>query len=160
MAANSRSLFHQRMFVKYSRDVPPIMKIASSLLSRISRRARSSLSRRSSTVIGLASLLRDLSSAIDGGRAGDFDSWVCANSGTRAAALDSPASLENSRRVIMSERIISGERCCRFSVIGFRPAAACGDAATTNSAARLQAFFRREGLLFVHLETPKWFVAG
>src|SRR5689334_20427783 len=67
-------------------------------------------SRRSSTVIGLASLLRDLSSAMEAGRAVDLGSCARAISGIREAAPENPASLENSRRVIIGERIIAGDR--------------------------------------------------
>src|SRR5581483_9039088 len=68
-AANSRSAPDQRMPVKYCMDVPLVSMMASSLFSSISRRARSSRSRRSSLLMGWAWSRMDFNSAIDGGNA-------------------------------------------------------------------------------------------
>src|SRR5215467_3472172 len=63
-----RSPPHQRIPLKYRRDVPSIITIASSPWSAISLEARPCRASRSSRVIGLASLFRDLRRSIEGGR--------------------------------------------------------------------------------------------
>src|SRR5215813_3913394 len=65
--ANVRSLMNHRMPVKYTSDVPPMRRMASSLLAAISCRARSWRSCRSAALIGLASALRDFNLAIGSG---------------------------------------------------------------------------------------------
>src|SRR5439155_18595316 len=97
--AKSRSLFPQRMPVKYVSDVPPARTIASSEVSAMRRRARSIRARRSSFVIGVAWLRIDVSAAMPGG-SGPLSARIprprCAE--TRAMDRPAPATVDSQRK--------------------------------------------------------------
>ena len=105
-SAPSRSLFHQLTFAKYTSELPPIMKIASSLLAVMSWRARSMRCRRSSPVIGRAWSRMDLSAWMDAGCAA-VGSLPAVNGRKDVPAATAP-NLRTSRRETMGAMYRSG----------------------------------------------------